>query len=252
MKLEVIIHHPSGKNTRHLVHKLVRHEDVYTAYYHTVKSGFRVGKKANIDNTTATLVILNPDSTDQLATPDTSEGVSVQSIQSDNSAFSPGPWKRGLDRRKKGNGIRGISNSRVVDVNGNPVAYAYRQKSADGQTANADLITAAPDMYSALKMVCEDCEKLSDWEDMFNIGRPEGSIMPKCPCDGCYVKEALMKANGEAFQEIKNRRRIADIAFEMYDLLDHIEDVLDDSSGCGEISVEEIRKVLKKARGEER
>lgn len=113
------------------------------------------------------------------------------------------------------------------------------------------VIKAAPDMYKALKMVCEDCEKLSNWEDMFNIGRPEGSIMPKCPCDECYVKEALMKADGEAFQEVKKRRRIADIAFEMYELLDHIEDVLDDSSGCGEISVEEIRKVLKKARGEE-
>ena len=38
---------------------------------------------------------------------------------------------------------------------------------------------------------------------------------------------------------------------EMYDLLDYIEDVMDDSSGCGEISIEKIREVLKKARGEE-
>lgn len=41
------------------------------------------------------------------------------------------------------------------------------------------------------------------------------------------------------------------ICQEMYEMLEHIEDVLDDSSGCGEISVEEIRKLLKKARGEE-
>ena len=38
---------------------------------------------------------------------------------------------------------------------------------------------------------------------------------------------------------------------EMYALLDHIEDVMDDSSGCGEIPVDKIREVLKKARGEE-
>ena len=38
---------------------------------------------------------------------------------------------------------------------------------------------------------------------------------------------------------------------EMYKLLDHIEDVMDDSSGCGEIPVDKIREVLKKARDEE-
>ena len=58
MKLEIIIHHPTGKSTRHLVHKLVRHGELYTAHYHTVKSGFRVAKKVLIDNVTATLEII--------------------------------------------------------------------------------------------------------------------------------------------------------------------------------------------------
>lgn len=154
--------------------------------------------------------------------------------------FTPGKWT--------------VSDDGLVDlivVGGNyKLIVDITHVNGERNDADAYLISAAPEMYSALKMVCEDCEKLSSWEDMFNIGRPEGSIMPKCPCDECYVKEALMKANGEAFQEVKKRRRIADIAFEMYEMLEHIEDVLDDSSGCGEISVEEIRKVLRKARGE--
>lgn len=57
MKLEIIIHHPTGKSTRHLVHKLVLHGELYTAHYHTVKSGLRVAQKAPIDNVTATLEI---------------------------------------------------------------------------------------------------------------------------------------------------------------------------------------------------
>lgn len=44
---------------------------------------------------------------------------------------------------------------------------------------------------------------------------------------------------------------LIDAAPEMYRMLVHIEDVMDDSSGCGEISIEEIRRILKKARGEE-
>lgn len=57
MKLEIIIHHPTGKTTRHLVHKLVRHGEVYTAHYHTVKSGLRVAKKVLIDNENAKIEV---------------------------------------------------------------------------------------------------------------------------------------------------------------------------------------------------
>ncbi len=58
MKLEIIIHHPTGKSTRHLVHKLVRHGELYTAHYSTVKAGFRVPRKAVIDNVTASIEVI--------------------------------------------------------------------------------------------------------------------------------------------------------------------------------------------------
>ena len=44
--------------------------------------------------------------------------------------------------------------------------------------------------------------------------------------------------------------RLIEAAPKMYALLEHIEDVMDDSSGCGEISVEQIRKILKEVEGE--
>lgn len=57
-----------------------------------------------------------------------------------------------------------------------------------------------------------------------------------------------IKDNGD---EAKATTHLIAAAPDMYEMLEHIEDVLDDSSGCGEISVEKIRKLLKKARGEE-
>ena len=65
--------------------------------------------------------------------------------------------------------------------------------------------------------------------------------------DVCWIGE---NSNVTKKQLIANKNLILS-APDMYEMLEHIEDVLDDSSGCGEISVEEIRKVLKKARGEE-
>lgn len=59
MKIEIIIHHPSGETKRYLVHKLILHGETYTAHYHTVKSGLRVGKKIPVDNVAATLEIKN-------------------------------------------------------------------------------------------------------------------------------------------------------------------------------------------------
>ena len=170
------------------------------------------------------------------------------SEMSEKPKFTPRPW-RAVD---VGYGFRIEPDVCWIGENSN---VTKKQR-----IANKDLIVSAPEMYSALKMVCEDCEKLSNWEDMFNIGRPEGSIMPKCPCDGCYVKEALMKANGEAFLEVKKRRRIADIAFEMYELLDKCESCIgnllygtvdDPVFSEAENTIHEIQELLKKARGEE-
>lgn len=63
--------------------------------------------------------------------------------------------------------------------------------------ADAHLMAASKEMYEALESVCSDCERHSNWEDLFNIGRPAGTIMPPCPCDDCGVKKALKKARGE-------------------------------------------------------
>lgn len=74
--------------------------------------------------------------------------------------------------------------------------------------------------------------------------------------DVCVWKDTL-KTVAEVFpiddndNETEATTYLLAAAPEMYDMLEHIEDVLDDSSGCGEISVEKIRKLLKKARGEE-
>jgi len=57
MKIEVVIHHPSREVKRYLVHKLVKHGDLYTAHYSTVKAGFHVPRKAVIDNVTASLEV---------------------------------------------------------------------------------------------------------------------------------------------------------------------------------------------------
>ena len=57
MKIEVIIRHISGDVKRHLVHKLVKHGDLYTANYSTVKAGFRVPRKVTIDNVTASIEV---------------------------------------------------------------------------------------------------------------------------------------------------------------------------------------------------
>lgn len=68
--------------------------------------------------------------------------------------------------------------------------------------------------------------------------------------DDTLAAVGISPAGWKPGKDIANARLIA-AAPEMYEMLDHIEDVLDDSSGCGEISVEEIRKLLKKARGDE-
>lgn len=57
MKIEVLVHHVSGDVKSYLVHKLVRHGNLYTAHYSTVKAGFRVCRKVIIDNVTAELKI---------------------------------------------------------------------------------------------------------------------------------------------------------------------------------------------------
>lgn len=86
-----------------------------------------------------------------------------------------------------------------VSSTGEMIADCQSNNKADYERvkANAYLIAAAPEMYRALEDVCSDCERLSNWEDLFNIGRPGGTQMPPCPCKDCYVAKALKKARGE-------------------------------------------------------
>lgn len=58
MKIEVIIHHISGEVKRYLCHKIVKHGEVYTAHYTTVKAGFHVCKKAAIDHVNAEIEVI--------------------------------------------------------------------------------------------------------------------------------------------------------------------------------------------------
>ena len=166
--------------------------------------------------------------------------------------FTPGPWHAG--RNPAFTTVLDGHEGKAIYVGNHHIAWAnaFDEENVlriDNAVANAALIAAAPEMYNALKMACEDCEKLSNWEDMFNIGRPEGSIMPKCPCDGCYVKEALMKVNSEVFQEIKKAKRIFSYSQEMYDMLSELVETVR-AYGL-EKKAAEIEKLLKKARGEE-
>ncbi len=96
-----------------------------------------------------------------------------------------GPWKRGLNRRKRGKGIRGISNCRVEDKFGTPVAYAYRQKSANGQKNNANLLTQAPDMFQLIYSCCRIEHSFSRCEF-----RPES-------CKNCPMDTIIRKVEGE-------------------------------------------------------
>ena len=107
--------------------------------------------------------------------------------------FTPGPWGTVGDGK---HGVVYVVNSPDKEDQG-IVAEVVFQRCAEKRNANAHLISAAPDMYRALEDVCSDCEILSNWEDLFNIGRPDGTQMPPCPCKDCYVEKALKKARGE-------------------------------------------------------
>ena len=52
-----------------------------------------------------------------------------------------------------------------------------------------------PDMLDDMKTLCECCETLANWEDLFNIGRPDGTIMPPCPCNRCEIGQGIKITN---------------------------------------------------------
>ena len=57
MKIEVKIEQRTGGIKHYPVHKLVKHGEIWTAHYTTVKAGFHVSRKINIDNVIAELEV---------------------------------------------------------------------------------------------------------------------------------------------------------------------------------------------------
>ena len=96
--------------------------------------------------------------------------------------FSPGPWRRAWNKSRGGSGkIRGKSVSRIVDDNGEAVAFAAKRPR---QVANSQLIAAAPEMYEMLQFFCS---------------RKHTPICRNAPdsCSVCKLNEILKKARGE-------------------------------------------------------
>lgn len=82
----------------------------------------------------------------------------------------------------------------------------------------------------------------------------DGKQMPSMHTVWKWIKPYKFRNLAESCKKTDSSDKLKfspEVCKEMYEMLEHIEDVLDDSSGCGEISVEEIRKLLKKAIGEE-
>lgn len=88
--------------------------------------------------------------------------------------FTKGPWCISKHNAniiyKKGEPLNCVASVNVGILNGRDPDIVL--------SANANLIAAAPDMYSALEIVCKECE-----------GGDK--------CYGCEVKQALAKARGE-------------------------------------------------------
>ena len=90
--------------------------------------------------------------------------------------FTKGPWLIKMNKTFYGEEFIGI-----YDTQDRLTASAYMH------IANANLIAAAPDMYEALKELCNDCPN-ADLKDIFN----------GATCKGCPIDNALRKARGEA------------------------------------------------------
>lgn len=107
--------------------------------------------------------------------------------------FAPGPWKRAPKKCCCGEGHpNGLSISRVEDANGWPVAHASPRLPKGSQTANAQLIAAAPELYEAL----EDLMSAMD-DVLYNADRVPDCIVAVAQDEMDKAKAALKKARGE-------------------------------------------------------
>jgi hypothetical protein len=67
--------------------------------------------------------------------------------------FTPGEWRRAMNKSRGGKTVRGLSNCRIENENGVVIAFAVPQKSRQEQVANTNLLAAAPEMYRMLEVV---------------------------------------------------------------------------------------------------
>ena len=68
-------------------------------------------------------------------------------------------WHRAVNKSRNGKTTRGLSPCRIVDDNGNVIAFAVPQKSRKEQIANTNLIARAKEMYQMLNKVVEFQER---------------------------------------------------------------------------------------------
>lgn len=67
--------------------------------------------------------------------------------------FTPGEWRRAMNKSRGGKTVRGLSNCRIENENGVVIAFAVPQRSRQEQVANTNLLAAAPEMYRLLKQL---------------------------------------------------------------------------------------------------
>lgn len=99
--------------------------------------------------------------------------------------FTPGPWKIHLDKRN------GTACSIIEDKTGDCVARTVYRFHRGERHANGNLISAAPEMYEALK------EMLSSLKDVVNINYMSDSAFALANDAMAKAEEALKKARGE-------------------------------------------------------
>ena len=97
--------------------------------------------------------------------------------------YTPGPWEVINEFNVYGKGHRLVAacggRSQNYDVENNHIE----------KVASAHLIAAAPDMYEALKQICNDCDPAEKY-------CPDSFEEEKRICIDCYIGKALAKAEG--------------------------------------------------------
>ena len=90
------------------------------------------------------------------------------------SKFTPGPWKTFFGETVR---IRNSVKGTVAIIT--HLERRGRRKPEEAR-ANSYLIAAAPDMYEALKIVCDECREVKE----------------EINCGGCYIHDVLSRAEG--------------------------------------------------------